>query len=94
MGKSCPSRHMGVWRYSSTIIDFCTTWRRVVGFRPRRLYSRGNVPRYPFDKRLVGPQRRSGLCGEQKNFLPLPGIEPQPFSPQLLAILTEVSVQS
>jgi hypothetical protein len=32
-------------------------------------------PRYPLDRRLCGPQRRSGHGGE-KNFQPLPGHEP------------------
>jgi hypothetical protein len=34
-------------------------------------------PWYPLDRRLGGPQSRSGRCGEEKNLLPLPGIEPQ-----------------
>jgi hypothetical protein len=35
-----------------------------------------NSPWYPLDKRLGGPQSRSGCGGEEKNFQPLPGLEP------------------
>jgi hypothetical protein len=42
----------------------------------------GKSPRYPLDRRLGGPQRGSGRCGEEKN-LALPGIEPRPYSPSL-----------
>jgi hypothetical protein len=41
----------------------------------RPLYPQRNRSRYPFDRRLGGPNSRSGLCGEEKNFLPLPGIQ-------------------
>jgi hypothetical protein len=34
---------------------------------PRPLYRRGRSPRYPFDRGLAGPQRRSGRDGEDKN---------------------------
>jgi hypothetical protein len=30
---------------------------------------------YPLDRTLGRPQNRSGLCGEENNFLPPPGIE-------------------
>jgi hypothetical protein len=32
----------------------------VVSFTPRPLYSQGKSPWYPFDRRLDGPQSRSG----------------------------------
>jgi hypothetical protein len=32
---------------------------------------------YPLDRRLGGPQSRSGRGGEEKNSQPPPGIEPQ-----------------
>jgi hypothetical protein len=39
-------------------------------------------PWYPLDRRLGGPQRRSGRGGEEKNSQPPPGIEPKnPDSP-------------
>jgi hypothetical protein len=64
-------------RYSSTILDLGTRWRWVVGFTPRPLYPRRKILRYPLDKRL------GGRCGEEKNVLPLPGIEPRPYSPSI-----------
>jgi hypothetical protein len=39
---------------------------------------RRNSRQYPLDRRGGGqPQSRSGRCEEEKNVLPLPGIEPQ-----------------
>jgi hypothetical protein len=38
---------------------------------------RGKSPRYRLDRRLGGPQSRSGSCGLEKNLLPLLGIEPR-----------------
>jgi hypothetical protein len=60
---------MGEWTYSSTIFDVSTRWRWVVSFVPLLLHLRGNSPRYPLDRRLVGPQNRSGLCEEEKNLV-------------------------
>jgi hypothetical protein len=34
-------------------------------------------------RRLSGLQGQPGPCGVEKNHLPPPGIEPQPFSPSL-----------
>jgi hypothetical protein len=36
----------------------------------------GKSPWYPLDRRLGGPQSRSGRGGEEKNFLLPPGTEP------------------
>jgi hypothetical protein len=36
----------------------------MVSFPPRHLYLRGKSPRYPLDRRMGGPQRRSGRYGE------------------------------
>jgi hypothetical protein len=52
----------------------------VVSFRPLPLYPQGNSLWYPLDKRLGGPQSRSGRCGEKKNVLSLPENEPQSLS--------------
>jgi hypothetical protein len=37
----------------------------------------GKSPWYPVDRRLGGPQSRSGRGGEEKNSKPPPGIEPK-----------------
>jgi len=47
----------------------------VVSFTPRPLYSQGKSLWYPLDRRLDGPQSRSGRGGEEKNSQPPPGIE-------------------
>jgi hypothetical protein len=39
----------------------------VVSFTPLPLYSQGEDPWYPLDRRLGGPQSRSGHGGEEKN---------------------------
>jgi hypothetical protein len=44
----------------------------------RPLYPQGNSSWYPVDRRLGGPQSRSGRGGEEKNSQSLPGFEP-PF---------------
>jgi hypothetical protein len=54
----------------------------------------GKRPWYPLDRRLGGPQSRSGRGGEEKNSRPLSGIEPwNPDRParSLPIILTEPS---
>jgi hypothetical protein len=55
----------------------------LVSFTDRPLYFRGKGPRYPLDRWLGGPQNRSGQRREEKNLLPLPGIEPPKSSPSL-----------
>jgi hypothetical protein len=47
----------------------------VISFTPQTLYSHEKIPRYPFDKRLDGPQNRSGHRVEEKNSQPPPEIE-------------------
>jgi hypothetical protein len=54
------------------ILNLGPRWRRVVSFTPRPLYPQGKSPRYPLDRRLGGPQSRSGHGGEEKNSQPLP----------------------
>jgi hypothetical protein len=49
------------------------TW--VVSFPSRPPYSRGKCPSYPTDRELGRTQKMSSRCGEEKNLLPLPGIE-------------------
>jgi len=37
---------------------------------PQPLYPQGKRPQYSLDRRVGGPQRWSGHCGEEKNFQP------------------------
>jgi hypothetical protein len=71
--------HEGVLGSGGTaprILDLGTKWRWVVSFTPRPLYPQGKNPWYPLDRRLGGPQNRSGRGGEEKTSQPPPGIEP------------------
>jgi hypothetical protein len=64
-------RCMGEWRYSSTILDFSTKWRWVVGFMFLMLYPRGKSLRYQLARSLDGPQHQSGYCGDEKFWTPI-----------------------
>jgi hypothetical protein len=73
-------RHEGVlgeWKHNSThsFTSFYLGTRRrwVVSFTPRPLYPHGKIPWYPLDRRLGGPQSRSGRGGEEKNSQPPAG---------------------
>jgi hypothetical protein len=68
--------YMGSRGIAPLILDLGTRWRWVVCFTHRPLYPQGKNHRYPLDRRLGGPQSRSGHDGEQKNSQPRPGIEP------------------
>jgi hypothetical protein len=46
----------------------------MVSFTPRPIYLQGKRPWYPLNRRLGGPQSRSGRGGEEKNYQPLPGL--------------------
>jgi hypothetical protein len=78
----CLTKHHAMKTYwgsgglTSHILDLGTRWRWVVSFTPRPLYPQGKSPWYPLDRRLGGPQSRSGHGGEEKNSQPPPGIEP------------------
>jgi hypothetical protein len=66
----------------------------VISFTPQSLYPQGKNPWYPLNRRLGGPQSRSGHGGEEKNSQSPPGIEPRnPDRParSLVAIQTEPS---
>jgi hypothetical protein len=63
------------------ILDLGTSRRRVVSFTPRPLYPQRKSPWYPLDRRLGGPQSRSGRGGEEKNSQHPSGIEPRSSSP-------------
>jgi hypothetical protein len=64
----------------------------VVSFTPLPLYSQRNFLRYPLDRRLGGPQSRSGRFGDEKN-LSMQGIETGPSSSYPVAIPTD-SIQA
>jgi hypothetical protein len=57
----------------------------------RPLYPQGKSPWYPLDRRMGGPQRRSGRGGEQKNSQPLPGLEPPIIQPVAQGYTIELS---
>jgi hypothetical protein len=66
------------WRIGDVaprILDLGTRWRWVISFKSRLLYPQEKSPLYPLDKRLGGPQSRSGRGGEQKNSQLRPEVE-------------------
>jgi hypothetical protein len=71
------------WRYRPTILDLGTRRSCVASFTPRLLYPQRRSTRYTLNRRLDGPQSRSGRCREDKQFLPLPWIELLTSSPSL-----------
>jgi hypothetical protein len=71
---------MKAWKYSASLLHLGTRWRLMLSFTHQPLYSERKTLRYPFDRRLGGPQFRSEGCGERK-ILALPGIEPGNSSP-------------
>jgi len=58
------------------ILDLGTRRRRVASFTIRPLYPQGKGSRYQLDRRLDGPQSRSGHGGEEKDSHSPPRIEP------------------
>jgi hypothetical protein len=73
------------------ILDLDTRWKWVVSFTLRPLYPQGKSSCYSLDKRLGGPQSRSGRCGEEKNSQPLPGLEHRIIQPVAQCYTTELS---
>jgi hypothetical protein len=63
----------------------------VVSFTVRLLYPQQKGPWYPLDRRLGGPQSRSGRGGEKKNTQPLPGLESPIFQPVAQRYTIELS---
>jgi hypothetical protein len=72
----CLTKHHAMKTYwgsgsiAPRILDLGT---RVVSFTHRPLYPQGKSPWYPLDRRLGGPQSRSGRGREEKNSQPPPG---------------------
>jgi hypothetical protein len=73
------------------ILDLDTRCRWVVSFTPRQLYLQGKSSSYPLDRRLDGPQSRSGCSGKEKNSHPLSGLEHPIIQPVAQRYTTEVS---
>jgi hypothetical protein len=84
-----PWRHMGEWRYSSTILDLGIRWMWVVSVTPRPLYSRGGVTGTRWIGGWVDP--RVGLDAvDKRKILPLPGSKLWSSSPYSVTIPTEL----
>jgi hypothetical protein len=73
------------------ILDLGTRCRWVVSFTIRLLYPQGKSPWYPLDRRLGGPQSRSGHSGEEKNSQSLSGLEPPIIQTVAQRYTTELS---
>ena len=58
--------YSGSRRTAPIILNFGTRWE---------------IRRYPLNKRLGGPQKRSGPSGEAKSLLPMPGLEARAVQP-------------
>jgi hypothetical protein len=58
--------YWGSGRIAPLILYLSTRWRRVVSFTAWPLYTQGKSLWYPLDKRLDGPQSRSGSGGEER----------------------------
>jgi hypothetical protein len=71
-------------------VDIGNRQRWVVRFTPQAALPPGKEPRYPLDRRLGGPQSRSGLCGGDK-ILSLLGIEHRSSIPSPITTPTELS---
>jgi hypothetical protein len=56
-----------------------------------QLHPKGRSPWYPLDRRVGGPQSRSGLGGEEIKSQPLPGLEPPIIQPVAQRYTTELS---
>jgi hypothetical protein len=81
----------GKWRYSSTIVDFCTRWKWMVSFTTQPLNSLGKVPWYALERRLGRPQSLSGRSEVVENLCHLLGIKPRSSIRYSLIISSELS---
>jgi hypothetical protein len=69
--------YQGSGGIAPSISILCTRWRWVVSFTPRPLYPLGKKLWYQVDRRMGGPQSRSGRGGEEVS-KPLPGLKSPP----------------
>jgi hypothetical protein len=72
------------------ILDLGTRWKWVASFTPRPLYPQRKILLYPLDRRLGGPQSRSGGGGEEKNSQLLPELKPPVIHPVAQRCTTEL----
>jgi hypothetical protein len=73
------------------IFDVDTRWRWGVSFMLRPLYPQEKSHWCPLNRRVDGPQSRSGRGGVEKNSRPLPGLEPPIIQPVAQRYTTELS---
>jgi hypothetical protein len=79
-------------RYSSThSLTSALDGSEWLAVHPGRFTPQGKSSRYPLDRRLGGPQSRSGCCGEEKNSQPLLGLEPLIIQPVAQRYTPELS---
>jgi hypothetical protein len=74
---------MAEWRYSSTFHDFETKRMSVISFTIPATLPPGKLSHWL--RSWVGSTAGLDAVEKVKNLLSLPGIEPRPFSPQLIA---------
>jgi hypothetical protein len=82
---------LGSGDISPHIFDLGTTWSWVGSFTIRPPYPQRKSPCYPLERRMGGPQSRSGHGGEEKNSQTLPGLEPPIIQPVAQRYTTELS---
>jgi hypothetical protein len=86
------TKHHAVKAYwGHAFFDLGTMWKWVVSFTPQPLCPQGKSPWYPINRRLGGPQSRSGRGGEEKNSHLPPGLEPPIIQPVAQRNTTELS---
>jgi len=71
-----PHRHIGRGGKTPLILNFGTRWKWMVDLMPQPLYSCKEVPCYPLNRWLGGPQRQSGLFGKETDLLSMLKTEP------------------
>jgi hypothetical protein len=93
---------LGKWRYRSihSLTSALDGGERPAS-RPGRFTPPRKCPWYPLDRRLSGPQSRSGCGGEEKNSQPLPALEPpiiepvaQHYTPELSYVFLNDEINS
>jgi hypothetical protein len=75
-----PRRRKRNWWIDASFIEVGASWRWVVSFTSRSLYPGEKSPLYPLDRRLGGPQNRSGWRGEGNILDPIGTRIPAPLS--------------